>query len=158
MIVKQVIIHKPRIVATPTVTHHPIVPWTPANNGDYIANQVQYNAYMDTLAMNEGDFVTMSSRNSLIHLFNVHYIAKLETDFDKLNWDRPGKPKPFLFVACAVPTNSPLKPWTRWDSNTGYRLLSAEEYDQLVKPDIDKLQSNCLEYATKYQQEFPSRN
>ncbi len=159
MIVKTVIITKPHY-PTPAVVHEirPAIqqmqqPWPntlPRNK--YIANQEDYNEYMNKLTVNEGDFVTLNHARGLFSLHNVHYVVELQTDFNKINWHTPGYPKPLLLVQCETPIGSDLDPWARWDTPSGLRKLTTEEYDMLVKPVHDKLQSNCIKFADAFQQ------
>lgn len=114
-----------------------------------ITTQYEYNDYLDKIPFNVGDFVTLCMDRQLKHLFNVHYVSQLETDIKTVNW-AGAKPRSFLLVACGIPTNSTLAPWTRWDTMDGLRLLSAEEYDDLIKPDHDNIQSNCIQSTAEW--------
>lgn len=140
MITHNVIVEKPRVTATV------VSDWYK----NLIVDQQSYNNWLNAQLINVDDFVTMMPHTmectSLVH---VHYVAKLETDFNKLKWRNPGTPSCFIFVQCATPNGSshPLPPWCRWDNPSGYRLLTVQEYDKLIKDQHDNLQSNCIAVA-----------
>jgi hypothetical protein len=143
-----VITHKVTVWRPPAAKHTPNLQLV-HNRHVTITTQYDYNEYLNKVPFNIGDFVTLCMDRQLKHLFNVHYVSRIETDIKSVNWAGT-KPRPYLLVACGIPTNSTLAPWTRWDTMDGLRLLSAEEYDELIKPDHDNIQSNCIQSTTEW--------
>lgn len=116
-------------------------------DGAHVRNQHDYNGYLNDFPYNEGDFLTFASAH-VQSLAQIHYIAKLETSFDKVVWDRYGGPKLMHMVQCEAPRGGvSLTPWVRWDNRNGYRLLTATEYDEYIKENHDNIRDSCLKLA-----------
>lgn len=105
--------------------------------------QEELNKQVDHYGFQVGDFVTMAGlANSL---YNVHCIMHVEKNIARCK-SIQGRAAAYLF--CQVESAATM-PWIRWDTPNDYRLLSEEEYKQLIGNNSDNLRHNCHE-KSKY--------
>ena len=135
MISHSIIVHKepPRIGTVYT---------SGEKKGDAYISQETYEAWIKIQPFAVGDYVTLlPSHVRLTTLMQANCITQIGTTFSKLEWSTFSKEhKPYRVRNCNI--ENTVSPWVRWDSMTGYRLLSAEEYDATIKPVHDKLQAH----------------
>lgn len=112
-----------------------------------VRNQIEYNDYLNSYPYSEGDFLTFS-QTDIEHLSQIHYIVRLDTNFEGVTWDRYGGPKCLHLVQCDIPRGGvSLTPWVRWDNRTGYRLITVAEYDKFIKENHDNIRDSCRKIA-----------
>lgn len=92
-----------------------------------------------------GMLVTFAKKDTVVStLQQVHMLVDIVRDWDKIPmWDPyANKPKCFKFVQ--LKENDP---WLRWDTDNGYRFLTEQEIDTIIKPNHDKVQHCRTTYA-----------
>lgn len=104
------------------------------------SSQKELDEHISNIPFHVGSWITYKTISRPI-LSQIHYIIARESNYDNLKFDNKGDPKMFALVN----NNGRIPgviPWRRWDSHTDYRLLSKQEWEELVEPSYDFLQNH----------------
>ena len=139
MISHQIVVHKEPPIAVPSLVGRVIKP------PEY-STQEQYEAWLKKCPFKVGDYVTLLPSNvAASSLMQTNCITKVGKDFKSLEWSSySSEHKPFFLVNLNLITDAP---WTRWDSMTGYRHLTANEIKEIITPVNDKLQAHRTKHG-----------
>lgn len=140
MISHSIIVHKEPVVPLGTVYN------SVKKEADY-NSQAEYEAWLKKQDFHVGNYVTLVPKHvKLTSLMQANCITQIGALFSKLEWSAFGREhKPYRVLSCNLTNNN--SPWVRWDSMSGYRHLTTEEYDTYVKPEYDKLQAHCSKHG-----------
>lgn len=139
MIKYEIIVHKPKI-PPPTVWQGS---WQP-NQSRRGFTQEKLNELINSLPFKVGDIITLGNAH-ITQPDSCHYLARIQTDVDKLEWSSVGIPKILYVVQCTMHRD----PWIRWDNINGWRKLNDEEFNRIIKGQYDQLQNYCKQWAER---------
>jgi hypothetical protein len=105
-------------------------------------NTVQYREYLDSLHVLEGSYVVYKTQAQVTHITQVHHIYEIQEDVEKVN-NPYGEPQCLKAIQCGL-MDTP--PWCRWTSADHFRVITDEEYESFVRPNLDILQNSFKKY------------
>lgn len=145
MISQHILKYKPRIRVGSVQNQAPSNDNWPYPKTNYPTSQEEYDAYLkDVSKFVSGDFLvfdSISKYSPLRHWYQIHLVVAVQKDFNKVSKKlRTAKPEPYYIHSMAHMANGAGDPWKRWDDCEGMRVLTAEEYEEWIKPNNDQLQ------------------
>jgi hypothetical protein len=146
VITHTIIKHRPRVRA-------PSVPHIPTNNyNGWVSHRklATSDEFLAWIAQHPFTFGTLVALNpdEIKTPNQVHMIIGINTDYHMLDWDRGSQLPKCFEVIQLQPSAVSLGRWKRWDSPSGYRLLSDKETAFIKENHNDSVQ-DCLELCPR---------
>lgn len=114
-----------------------VVPWKHQWEQQRLS-QEDLNKFIAECDFNAGEFVTFATARAT-QLSQISYILRINNDHVLVSYQpRDNIPK-ILKLMSIYNTN---QEWIRADTTNGYRKITQDEYDSLVKPNHDRIQNH----------------
>lgn len=94
-----------------------------------ILNQYELDVFLETKPV-VGEILVLNSVHNVVNkLYQTHYVARIESDYQLLSWDGTGRAKTHFLMQMEDFTKP--NPWHRWVDILDYRRITEAEREAL---------------------------